>query len=84
MSESPYSQLARLCAEIEQRAEADNWEGAAAITQELQKLLQVHGLPPATAADRTAIEAAQKSIAAISERAEPLRDDIARLLKAFG
>lgn len=83
MSESPYSQLARLSAEIEKRAEAGNWEGTAAITQELLKLLQGRGLPPATATDRPAIEAAQKSIAAITERAEPMRDDIARLLKAF-
>ncbi|MGB4466887.1 MAG: hypothetical protein WBH99_12030 [Azovibrio sp.] len=84
MSESPYTQLARLTAAIEQRAEAGNWEDSAALTQELLGLLQAGHLPPATAADRPALEAAQKSIAAITERAEPLRDDIARLLKAFG
>lgn len=80
MSTSPYPSLSSLIAEINRLATAGEWEAAARITQQLQLMK----LPAATPGDREAIEAALKNIAEITERAEPLQGDLARLLKAFG
>jgi len=84
MADTPYQNLEIVAAEIKRQAEAGEWEIAAQIATRLSTQIEAAGIPPATQQDRAAIEAALASIAAITERAEPLRDDIARLLKAFG
>jgi hypothetical protein len=80
---SPYSQLARLGAELEKHAEEGHWETMRTIIDALQSRLDTQPLPPATTADRASIADTLAHIAAITERALPLRDDIARLLKAL-
>lgn len=83
MSEASYAHLAGLSARIEKLAESGHWEACAVATEEMLALLK-SGLPAARTSDRAAIEQALNSLAAINERAEPLRADISRLLKAFG
>jgi hypothetical protein len=81
---SPYENLAAVTAEIRQRAEAGDWAGAARTARRLADLSAAGHLGPARGADRAAIEAALADIAAISARAGPLKDDIGRMLDAFG
>lgn len=83
MSDSPYSQLARLGAELEKHAGEGHWETVLTIIDALQQRLDAHPLPPATLADRAFIADTLAHITAINERAIPLRADIARLLKRF-
>lgn len=54
------------------------------IVNEVLALLESGALPNATASDRPAIEATHARLVAINERAIPLREDLVRLLSAFG
>lgn len=82
MANSPYQNLEIITAALKKRSEEGDWEGAAQIAAQLQA--QINSFPAATPADRSAIEAAMAHIASVTEYAGPLRDDIARLLQAFG
>lgn len=77
---SPYRILEAMTRELRAMAEVDNWESVALLVAELR----VDQLPKAAPDDRAAIEAALNNIAAAAERAAPLRDDISRMLAAFG
>ena len=81
---SPYENLAAVTAEIRERAEAGDWASAARAARRLADLTETGQIGPAQRADRAAIEAALADIAAISERAGPLKDDIGRMLESFG
>ncbi|MCX8146481.1 MAG: hypothetical protein N3C59_09130 [Azovibrio sp.] len=85
MANGPYQNLAIIIAAIRRQAEAGAWEDAAKLAAQLgQHIGAAPPLPAATAADRNALEAALADIAAITERAGPLQEDIGRLLAAFG
>lgn len=84
MANTPYQQLALITAEIRRLAESGAWENAAAIAAKLGPHVGAGSFPDATPADREAIEAALNDIAAIAERAIPLQEDMANLLRAFG
>lgn len=75
-----YADLEALTAEILKLAEGGRWEDAAVVAEQLETKLHTAAKP----ADRSAIEAALRNIQEISERAIPLRQDLANLLKAFG
>ncbi len=85
MSErTPFQSFALVAGEMRKHGEAGNWEKAAEIAAQMNALLHNGQLPAAQIADRAAIEAALVDIAALTERAGPLKDDIGRLLAAFG
>ncbi|HZX30412.1 MAG TPA: hypothetical protein VFF03_03590 [Rhodocyclaceae bacterium] len=77
---SPYRDLESLTIHLKALAEAGDWDTVASLIAGLRP----DQLPKARPSDRAAIEAALQNIAAINERAIPLREDIARLLSAFG
>jgi len=79
-SASNYADLEAFTAEILKLAEGGHWEDAAVVAEQLETKLYTAAKP----ADRSAIEAALRNIQEISERAIPLRQDLANLLKAFG
>ncbi|MDR2365966.1 MAG: hypothetical protein LBD68_08985 [Zoogloeaceae bacterium] len=83
-SKTPYQNLALVMREIARLAEAGEWGKAAQTAVQLNAQIQSGYLPPAQEADRAAIEESVARLAAVAERAEPLRQDIAVLLKAFG
>lgn len=85
MSErTPYQSLALIAREMLKYGETGNWEKSAEIAAQMNSLLRSGKLPVAQAADREAIAAVLGDIAALTERAGPLKEDIARLLAAFG
>lgn len=84
MANGPYQNLAIIIAAIRRQAEAGAWEDAAKLAAQLGQHIGAAPLPAATAADRNALEVALADIAAITERAGPLQEDIGRLLAAFG
>ena len=85
MSErTPFQSFALVAGEMRKHGEAGNWEQAAEIAAQMNALLRNGQLPAAQVADRAAIEAALADIAALTERAGPLKDDVGRLLAAFG
>lgn len=77
---SAYQHLESLTVELKVLAEAGDWDAVAALIAGINS----NHLPRAKPEDRAAIEAALQNIAAITERAVPLRDDISRMLAAFG
>ncbi|HJW24570.1 MAG TPA: hypothetical protein VJ576_06700 [Rhodocyclaceae bacterium] len=77
---APYSALESLTAELRLLADANDWDAVAARVS----TIRLEGLPKARPEDRAAIESALANIAAITERAVPLRQDIAKMLSAFG
>lgn len=77
---SPYQDLESLTIKLKALAEAGDWDTVASVFAALRP----DQLPKARPSDRKAIEAALQNIAAINERATPLREDISRLLSAFG
>lgn len=79
MKPSPYQTLRAEIEEIRTLAEAGNWDAAALLASQLH----LDALPAATPADRATIEAALIAVASISERAETLHGQTARLLAAF-
>jgi hypothetical protein len=81
---TPYQNLSLVTREIARLAEAGEWEQAALIATQANAQIQSGYLPPARESDRAAIEESLACLRAVSERAEPLRQDIAALLKAFG
>jgi hypothetical protein len=86
MAVSPYQSLDRITAELKKLAEAGNWGEAAQIATQLSAQLngaEEAGFPTARPEDRDAILSSLANIAAVTERAAPLRDDIGRLLRAF-
>lgn len=84
MANSPYQNLEIITSALKKKSEEGDWEGAARIAAQLQVQISSASFPDATPADRPAIEAAMAHIASITEYAGPLREDIARLLQAFG
>lgn len=81
MAQTPaYQSLESLTSELKSLSEAGDWDSVASLMAEIR----LDKLPKAQPQDRTAIEAALENISAISEQAIPLRDDIARMLSAFG
>ena len=81
---TPYQSFAIIASEMRKYGEAGNWEKSAEIATQMNTLLRSDKLPVAQAADREAIAAALSDIASLTERAGPLKEDIARLLAAFG
>jgi hypothetical protein len=81
---TPYQNLSLVMREIARLAEAGEWEQAALTITQANAQIQSGYLPPAQESDRAAIEESLASLRAVTERAEPLRQDIATLLKAFG
>lgn len=81
---TPFESLALITAEMRKHGEAGDWNMAAGIASQMNALIEGGRLPPAQAPDRAAIEAALANIAALKEHAGPLREDIGRLLVAFG
>lgn len=79
MSKPSYHSIELITAEMKALAEANDWEAVALLIPHLK----VDALPRAMPADREVIEMILANIAAVSERAEPLREDIARLLAGF-
>lgn len=71
--------LAALIHGIKENAEQGAWQEAAALSDKLQALIRTQPILN----DRQALEAMLADIAAILERAEPLQQDLQRLLKAF-
>lgn len=83
-SSSPYHSLQIVAAEIRKHVENCEWEAAAHTAAQMSQQLAAGKFPTARLDDRQAIEATLLDIAAITEKAGPLKEDIARLLKAFG
>lgn len=81
---TPYQSFAIIASEMRKYGEAGNWEKSAEIAAQMNTLLRSSKLPAPQAADREAIAAVLADIAALTERAGPLKEDIARLLAAFG
>lgn len=79
LTPSPYQTLKATIEEIKALAEAGKWDAAALLASKLR----LESLPAAKPADRTAIEAALAAVAEISENAETLHGQTARLLAAF-
>lgn len=77
---APYSALESLTAELRVLADANDWDAVASLIA----TIRLDRLPKARPEDRAAIEAALANIAAVTERAVPLRQDIAKMLSAFG
>lgn len=75
-----YRDLESLTIKLKALAEAGDWDTVASLISSIRP----DQLPKARPSDRAAIEAALQNIAEIDERALPLRDDISRLLSAFG
>lgn len=85
MSErTPFQSLALVAGEMRKHGEAGNWDKAAEIAAQMDDLLRNGQLPATQAADRAAVEAVLADIAALTERAGPLKEDMGRLLAAFG
>ncbi|MDR2637137.1 MAG: hypothetical protein LBB55_02250 [Zoogloeaceae bacterium] len=84
MSRTPFENLAFILAEIRKSAEAGNWETAARTFAQLAEQIEAGRMPPASEADRAAIESCQAHLESLSERATALHKDIGTLLKAFG
>jgi hypothetical protein len=82
--ETPYRNLALAMREVARLAEAGEWEKAALTATRLNAQIQSGALPPAQESDRAAIEESLTHLHAVTDRAEPLHQDIATLLKAFG
>ncbi|MBS1189601.1 MAG: hypothetical protein H6R10_1393 [Rhodocyclaceae bacterium] len=80
MPSPAYEALQSLTVQLKSLSEAGDWDSAASLIAGVR----LENLPRAKPEDRAAIEAALENIAAITERAIPLRDDIARMLTAFG
>jgi hypothetical protein len=87
MSASLYLALDTVIAELKKCAEAGEWEQAALMATRISAQLGAESgtsrFPAARAEDRAALESCLANIAAIVERAAPLREDVGRLLKAF-
>jgi hypothetical protein len=78
-----YPLLQDMIAQLKQCSEAGDWEGAAQIATQISARVLAKNFPVATQKDRAAIETCLAEIAAITERAVPLHEDIGRLLRAF-
>ncbi|MDR0736911.1 MAG: hypothetical protein LBF51_08815 [Zoogloeaceae bacterium] len=83
-SKTPYQNLSLVLREIVRLAESGEWEKAALSARQVNTQINSGYLPPAREFDRAAIEESLANLRAVTERAEPLRQDIATLLKAFG
>jgi hypothetical protein len=83
-SKTPYQNLSLVMRELARLAEVGEWERAAQTAAQLNAQIRSGYLPPAQAADRAAIEESLGHLTTITDRAEPLRQDIAALLKVFG
>lgn len=79
-SNSAYRNLESLTIQLKALAEAGDWDAVASLIAGLRP----DQLPKARPSDRAAIEAALQNIAIVNERATPLREDISRMLSAFG
>jgi hypothetical protein len=80
---SPYSPLNAVTAELKRLAEAGDWGRAALVATQVSAQLEARDFPAARPEDRAAIESCLANIAAVTERASPLQEDIGRLLQAF-
>ncbi|MDR3323134.1 MAG: hypothetical protein LBS89_02905 [Zoogloeaceae bacterium] len=81
---SAYPALKTIIATLKNRAEAGDWEVAAQMATQVSASLSAGDFPAAQPADRAAIEESLAAIVALTERADPLREDMRRLLSAFG
>ncbi|MDR0672681.1 MAG: hypothetical protein LBF93_03260 [Zoogloeaceae bacterium] len=82
-SKTPYQNLSLVMREIARLAEAGEWDKAALTARQVNTQIKSGYLPPAREPDRAAIEDALASLSAVTDRAGPLRQDIATLLTAF-
>lgn len=76
---SPYESIEAATVELRRLASENDWQAVARLADRLRAT----GPAKATANDRAAIEAALANIGEVEEKAEYLRNDLARLLKAF-
>lgn len=83
-SGSPFQSLNLLLLELTKLSQAGDWEKFSILARKINLLVQSDRLGKANLSDRHTIEQSLQHLETCLHKAEPNRDDIARLLTGFG